>query len=170
MFSKQTHMTVHHIYPLMDPELNVKSVSSLSVTPFCLCCSNDTRWSAVGFFPATPSPLTLCSVWMKTLCFPPQRSVFLQTTLNITGRFHKDWASSTSSSTQFRWTLPLRCGRVSLTASLVTRPAATSGTATRSGGATPPNGPTTTPWCWRELPSITSTDTPLCFNETTITR
>lgn len=57
-----------------------------------------------------------------------------------------------------RWTLPSRCGRVSRTASLVTRPGATSGTATRSGGATLPNGPTTTPWCWRGPQSTTSTE------------
>lgn len=58
-----------------------------------------------------------------------------------------------------RWTLPSQCGRVSQTALLVTQPAATSGIATRSGGATLPNGPTTTPWCWRGLQSITSTET-----------
>lgn len=57
-----------------------------------------------------------------------------------------------------RWTLPSRCGRVSQTALLVTQPGATSGTVTRSGGATLPNGPTTTPWCWRGLPSTTSTE------------
>ncbi|KAM9807296.1 exostosin-1b-like isoform 2-T2 [Syngnathus typhle] len=39
------------------------------------------------------------------------------------------------------------CGEVSPIVSSGTRLAATSGIATRSVGATPPNGPTTTPWC-----------------------
>lgn len=58
-----------------------------------------------------------------------------------------------------RWTLPSQCGRVSQIALWVTQLAATFGTATRSGGATLPNGPMTTPWCWLGLPSITSTNT-----------
>lgn len=63
---------------------------------------------------------------------------------------------------EHRWTSPSQCGRVSLTALSATRPAATSGTAARNGGATPLNGPMITPWCWLGLPSITSTLTPLC--------
>lgn len=63
-----------------------------------------------------------------------------------------------------RLTLPSQCGRVSQTALLVTRPVATSGTATKSGGVTHLNGPMTTPWCWPGLLSITSTVTHLRFH------
>lgn len=57
----------------------------------------------------------------------------------------------------FRWTLPSPCGRVFRSGSWVIRPAATSGTATRSAGATRPNGPTTTPWFWPAPPCFTGT-------------
>lgn len=68
------------------------------------------------------------------------------------------WLIFVSLWSRARWTLPSQCGRVSRTALLAIQPAAISGTATKSGGATLPNGPTISPWCWLGLLSITSTD------------
>uniref|UniRef100_A0A8C3MKE9 Exostosin like glycosyltransferase 1 n=1 Tax=Geospiza parvula TaxID=87175 RepID=A0A8C3MKE9_GEOPR len=56
-----------------------------------------------------------------------------------------------------RWILPSRCGSASPSASWASPRRATSGTPSGAAGATPPNGPTSSPWCSPPPPSTTGT-------------
>ncbi|XP_021231307.1 exostosin-like 1 isoform X5 [Numida meleagris] len=75
-----------------------------------------------------PSGQTRCSAWMRTPASPPAR-----------------------------WILPLWSGAASLSASWASLRGATSGTPSRSAGATPPGGPTSSPSSSPPPPSTTGT-------------
>lgn len=57
-----------------------------------------------------------------------------------------------------RWILPLLYGKVFRSVSWVIQQGATTGIAPDPAGATPPSGPTTTPWSSQELLSTTGTE------------